>query len=202
MDKKAFEYDHGLGFEYNYDTPTQAFLQFKGGIGESFSRAYYFGDCPMTKAMREHPHIYRLRGEITNALMLRDISNNQTIPTFYDLRNADHSFYSVPMQNIIDDAIIIMTETFSSMIYNKQNDAWEAMVLRSMLGSFRYDFQIRSVDWQLRTAVVRFRTGNGLGWRSATRLPWTEDSSLFGDQKTGAFADVTQFFLWEEEISF
>jgi RHS repeat-associated protein len=202
MDKKAFEYDHGLGFEYNYDTPTQAFLQFKGGIGESFSRAYYFGDCPMTKAMREHPFMYQLRGEIKNALMLRDISNNQTIPTFYDFRKANHSFYSVPIQNFIDDAIIIMTETFSSMIYNEQSDAWEAKVLRSVLGSFKYDFQIKSVDWQLQTAVVRFRTGNGLGWRSATRLPWTGDSSLFGDQKTGLLADVTQFFLWEEEISF
>jgi hypothetical protein len=158
MDKKEFEYDHGLGFEYNYDTPTQAFLQFKGGIGESFSRAYYFGDCPMTKAMREHPHMYFLRGEIKNALMIRDIGNNQTIPTFRDFRKNDHSFYSVPMQNIINDAIIIMTETFSSMIYNEQSDAWEAMLLRSMLGSFRYDFQIKSVNWQLpQKAVVRFR---------------------------------------------
>jgi hypothetical protein len=48
--------------------------------------------------------------------------NNHIIPTYLDIQVKNYSFYSVPIQNIIDNVMIIMIETFSSMIYNKQND--------------------------------------------------------------------------------
>jgi RHS repeat-associated protein len=203
MAEKEFEYDHCLGFVYNYDTPSQALLQFRGGVGSYLPRVYYFGECPMTNAMRNQPKMLEIHRSISLMLFIKDILGDHTIPTLQKNNGLiDYLWYQVEPRRFFVDPFIFIGELGSSYIFDSRSDEWEAEVLASILGSYHYNYEIKEVDWNNKTAVVRFRAINAMGGNTATRVPFTGDMSILGDQNGGILADVTQFFLWEEEIKF
>jgi hypothetical protein len=193
--------DHSMITENIDKRPSEMFYDLRWGNGEYHPRNYYFGICPMTLAMRKHSNIINEKEVIKTALRH---SPNNYIPTFSDLNNESQvRWYQVPVSNIFSDAVIGLIDIIGSyQPFFRGSDAYEARLLESFLGTYTYNWEIKSVDWEQKQAVVRFRVGNGTGIRSLTRIPAFDGISVFGDQSSGWFATTTQFFMWEEIICF
>jgi hypothetical protein len=85
--------------------------------------------------------------------------------------------------------------------YSTPSDEHEAQLLEAFLGTYTYNWQIMNNDDSNRTVTVRFMAANVAGLQSLTRIPGTE-RFIFGDRESGCWATTTQYFLWEENISY
>jgi hypothetical protein len=198
--------DHSMITENIDKRPSEMFYDFRWGNGQYHPRNYYFGICPMTLAMRKHSQIMKEK-EIIKTELKKSI--NMFVPTFFDQYKEKMKWYSAPINGIGWDLYYGMVDIIGSYLPFNGSDEYEARFLESFLGSYTYNWEIKSVDWGKQQATVRFRAGNAAGLRSLTRIPIGEltgmfdnEISILGDQRSGWGATVTQFFMWEEIINF
>ena len=116
MSEKEALYATG-GFIFNNDSPSQAFRQWRGGIGQEFPYAYYFGMCPMTQALRTHYYFSNVRSRIIYQLKMQYNSGAQNIIGFQHTEpmlnpNDNFAYYRVADSRFATDAIIFLTEVF------------------------------------------------------------------------------------------
>jgi RHS repeat-associated protein len=201
--------DHSMITENIDKRPSEMFYDFRWGNGKYHPRNYYFGICPMTLAMRKQPAIIEEK-EIIKTVLSKSINNNY-IPTFSEIKGANEAWYSANINDIFTDMYYGFIDSVGSYLPFRGSDEYEARVLKSFLGSYTYNWEIKSVVWEegQRQATVRFRAGNAAGLRSLTRIPIGEltgihcdEVSILGDQHSGWYAVTTQFFMWEEVINF
>jgi hypothetical protein len=208
-------YDLGY-FTLNNDTPSKAFKDWRWGRGEVTPFLYYFGNCEMTRALSQHRVIERAKYNLIIELQSRE--PNQAYPTFYEMLNVNQNlnfyYYRIEDDRFYsgEDGTIFAEELIMSAANINRSDRWEAILLETIIGSFHMNYEVRSIVWETRTAVVRFRAANNLGLRTATRIPDStvtflglnpdDNPSILGDQNSGIGADVIHHFLWDEIIRF
>jgi RHS repeat-associated protein len=202
LDDAIVKYKSGDYIPTSYKKPTEVFYDFRNGDGEYNPRRYYFGNCPMTRALSQHSQIILEKEFIKQSL------HNHDIP-----QESNQKWFTAPYYLIPYDLLIFAGDMISDWYtpYTAYSNSWEVRLLESFLGTFTYGWEIAKdangnpqIDWNTKEARVYFRAGNASGWRSATRIPnpISNNTSILGEQNTGYFATTTQFFYWEETINF